>query len=212
MTTMSSTHSSSRPLRLWPGVALAIVTVLARYVLAPIAPADAALFAIPLGAWAIGAGVLGAMAIVLWWLFFSRAPWTERLGVMLLIAVAMFATSQLAHPSIRGGYQGMMLMVYGAPVIALALVAGAATGGLFARGSRAVMAASILLAAAAFMLIRTDGVFGGGADLHWRWTPTAEERLLAQAKDEPSRLHRPRLPLQSRHPRPPAPPLRWTHP
>ena len=107
----------------------------------------AALFAIPLGAWAIGAGVLGAMAIVLWWLFFSRAPWTERLGVMLLIAVAMFATSQLAHPSIRGGYQGMMLMVYGAPVIALALVAGAATGGLFARGSRrAVMAASILVA------------------------------------------------------------------
>ena len=151
MTTMSSTHSSARPLRLWPSVVLAIVTVMARYVLAPIVPADAALFAIPLGAWAVGAGVLGAMAIVLWWLFFSRAPWSERLGVMLLIAVAMFATSQLAHPSIRGGYQGMMLMVYGAPVVALALVAGAATGALFARGSRrTVMAASILVAAAAF--------------------------------------------------------------
>ncbi len=165
---------------------IAILTVLARYVVAPIAPDDTSLAAIPLGALAVGAGMLGAIAIVLWWLFFSRAPWSERLGVVLLIAVAVFGTLQLAHPSIRGGYRGMMLMVYGAPVIALALVAGAVAGAKLARGSRrAIIAASILAACGAFTVIRTDGVFGGGADLHWRWTPTAEDRLLAQAKNGP---------------------------
>ena len=184
---MHSNHlTAPRSLRLWPGVLLAILTVLLRYAVGPLAPDDASLFAIPLGAIAVGAGMLGAIAIIVWWLFFSRAPWSERLGVLLLIAVAMFATAQLAHQSIRGGYRGMMLAGYGGPVIALALVAGAVIGARLARGSRrAVIAASILLACGAFTLIRTNGVFGGGADLHWRWTPTAEDRLLAAAKDDP---------------------------
>src|SRR5205085_2180865 len=36
-------------------------------------------------------------------------------------------------------------------------------------------------------LLRTGGITGDGAsDLHWRWAPTPEERLLAQAGDEPA--------------------------
>ena len=52
------------------------------------------------------------------------------------------------------------------------------------------MIASIVLACGAFMLVRTGGILGGSlwSDLHWRWTPTAEERLLAQASDEPGLL------------------------
>ncbi|HEX5071504.1 MAG TPA: PQQ-binding-like beta-propeller repeat protein, partial [Vicinamibacterales bacterium] len=36
-------------------------------------------------------------------------------------------------------------------------------------------------------LVRTAGMIGGGGmELHWRWTPTPEERLLAQGNDDPA--------------------------
>ena len=48
------------------------------------------------------------------------------------------------------------------------------------------MVATILLACGVWTLVRTDGITGdGGSELAWRWTPTPEERLLAQAGDEP---------------------------
>jgi len=39
-----------------------------------------------------------------------------------------------------------------------------------------------------FLIIRTAGVIGAGAELHWRWTPTPEDRLLAEANDAPPPL------------------------
>ena len=74
---MTSASMPQRSLRLWPGIALALITIFLRYVLAPLVPDDVALFGVPLGALAVGAGIFGALAIVLWWLFFSRAPWID---------------------------------------------------------------------------------------------------------------------------------------
>ena len=37
-------------------------------------------------------------------------------------------------------------------------------------------------------MIRTDGVSSLVSQYHWRWTPTAEEILLAQAQEEPKPL------------------------
>jgi outer membrane protein assembly factor BamB len=34
--------------------------------------------------------------------------------------------------------------------------------------------------------VRTNGILGGAPELAWRWASTAEERLLAQARDEPA--------------------------
>jgi hypothetical protein len=49
------------------------------------------------------------------------------------------------------------------------------------------MVATILLACGVFTLLRTGGMTGDGdSDFHWRWTQTPEERLLAQADDEPA--------------------------
>jgi outer membrane protein assembly factor BamB len=51
---------------------------------------------------------------------------------------------------------------------------------------RVVTAVAILLVCAAWTLLRTDGITGqGSSQLAWRWTPTAEERLLARADPEP---------------------------
>lgn len=184
-TPQTDPSTSPKPLRLWPGVAAAVLLCLVRFVI-PITLPDANLFGL------IGAFV-SALAITVWWLFFSRAPWSERLGALVLMAAALFATSRLVHVSIRTGGMGMLFYVYAIPVLCLALVAGAAAGHRFSAGPRrAAIVAAILLACGLFTLLRTDGVTGGsGSQFAWRWTKTAEERLLAQTNDEPAELSSP---------------------
>ncbi len=174
--------TSRKPLRLWPGVVAAVLLVLVRLGLPIVAP-ESTIFGV-LGA------LLAAVVILAWWLFFSRAPWSERLGAVVLMIVALAATSRVVHESIRGGMMGNMLGVYGIPVLSLALVAGAVASRRLSSGPRrASMVAGILLACGALTLVRTGGISGeGDADLHWRWTPTPEERLLAQAGDTPGTL------------------------
>jgi hypothetical protein len=111
-------------------------------------------------------GLLGALGIGLWWLFFSRAPWTERLGAIALMIVALFATSRLVHQSIANGMMGMMLPVYAIPVLGLALVAWASAGRRLSSGPRrASMVAAILLPCGVFTLLRP-----GGWTVEERWT------------------------------------------
>ncbi len=185
--TVNNTKEMSlrKPLRLWPGVAIAIVLVLARYV-APLVAPDAEVFSIPLAMISVLGGMGCAVAIVVWWMFFSRAAWFERLAAIVLMIVAVYATGLLVHESIRGGMMGMMLVFYSVPVLSLALVVwAAATRGLSDRSRRASLVAAMLVACTPFTLIRTAGLFGAGSEFHWRWTPTPEQRLLAQADDEP---------------------------
>nr|MBA3298224.1 PQQ-binding-like beta-propeller repeat protein [Acidobacteriota bacterium] len=132
-------------------------------------------------------GVVGFLAIVGWWVFFSRAAWSDRLGAIGLMIVAVAAAALVAHRSIRGGMMGMMLPVYSIPILGIALVAwAAATRGLSDSLRRASMVATILLAGGTLTLFRTDGVTGDdGSQLAWRRTPTPEERLLAEGGDKP---------------------------
>ena len=63
-----------KPLRLWPGVVAAVLIVLLRFVV-PLFVPDAAVIGV-MGALA------GSMIILLWWVFFSRANWSERVGAI----------------------------------------------------------------------------------------------------------------------------------
>jgi outer membrane protein assembly factor BamB len=172
-----------KPLRLWPGVVLVILQWLLWFGLPVVAPEAASLAMM---------GTLGCLlAIVVWWVFFSRAPWLERLGAVVLMIGAVFATMRIPgvlHESIAGGAMGFLFIVLVAPVLGLALVAWAVASRNLPDGPRrAAMAASLLLACGVIALLRTGGISGeGDMDLHWRWTETPEERLLAQAGDEPA--------------------------
>ncbi|HET7699114.1 MAG TPA: PQQ-binding-like beta-propeller repeat protein [Vicinamibacterales bacterium] len=170
--------ASLKPLRLWPGVAAAALLLALKY-LAPRVLENGGLIA-TLGSMAAGA------AIVLWWLFFSRARWRERLGILALTIAATAAVRLVVHPSIAGGMMGLMLVAMAVQMLPVALVIGAVIGQRFAPHRRtAAISAAVLIACASFTLIRTDGLFGGASQLSWRWTPTAEDRLLAQAQDTP---------------------------
>src|SRR5436190_8278866 len=174
--------TSRKPLRLWPAVVIAVIQVLVMFG-APVVAPDA-------GAIGMLGGVVGALLVALWWLFFSRARWSERVGAIVMMVAAVFATRAVAHASMVGAGQGMMIYFLPTPYLALALVAWAvATRHLQDGVRRASLVAAILLACAPFALIRTAGIKGGaGSEFHWRWTPTPEQLLLAQASDEPKPL------------------------
>jgi hypothetical protein len=129
----------------------------------------------------------GGLAVIVWWLFFSRAPWLGRVGALVLMPVAVFATARVVHESIAGGMMGMMLPIFSIPVLCLALVIGAAAGRfLTVRLRRASLVVTILVACGFLTVVRTGGMSGDGdSDFHWRWTQTPEERLLARADAEP---------------------------
>lgn len=169
-----------KPLRLWPGVAAGLLLVLVRYVV-PLISAEAMMVAV-LG------GLAAALAVIVWWAFFSRAPRAERWGAVLLIAVALLATSQVVHASIANGMMGMMLPIFSLPLVSLALVAAVWAGRRWASRPRfAAIAAAVLLVCAGFSIVRTGGITGDAdSDFHWRWTPTPEDRLLAEAEPVPT--------------------------
>ena len=67
------TETSQRPLRLWSGVICIVLLLLSRFALKALIPGFEGLM------WAIQGSLGCAVAILLWWLFFSRAPWPSRI-------------------------------------------------------------------------------------------------------------------------------------
>jgi outer membrane protein assembly factor BamB len=173
------TIKPTRKLRLWPGVIAVIVQWLGWYAVPFLFPQ--AIFVGML----IGLGC--ALAIIVWWLFFSRAPWLERIAPFFLMVLGVIITKRIVHPSIAGGMMGMMLPIFSIPILSMSLVAWAvSTGRLSALPRRALMIVAIAIGCGVFTLVRTGGISGdANSDLHWRWTKTPEEKLLAQANDQP---------------------------
>jgi outer membrane protein assembly factor BamB len=169
-----------KPLRLWPGVALAILLGLARFVVPSVVP-DGMVYGV-LG------GFAGGILVALWWLLLSRAAWSERLGAIALMIIGLFLGRRIVHESIAGGAMGFLLYALAIPVLGLALVAWAVATRRLADGTRRVtMVATILAVCGGMALIRTGGFTASFQnDLHWRWTKTPEERLVAQSSIEPA--------------------------
>ena len=171
--------NNTKPLRLWPGVAAATILVLVGFVLPIFAPRYG-------GLGFIAAAVLG-LVILLWWVAFSRARWYERVGAIVLLVAAAFVEKYIVHPSIAGGAMGNMAYILVIPTLSVALVAWAVVSRRLAPGARiAAAAAAIALGCLPWMVLRTGGISADGrSDLHWRWSMTPEQQLLAQAGADP---------------------------
>jgi len=175
---MEPTPVVERRFRVWPAVAALILTLLGNLV--PVVAPQYSMTGLLIVA-------LCAVFIVLWWLLFSRAPWLERIVVVAVAALAIVALRAIVHPSIAGGAQGYLAYLLGFFLFAFAVAIWAVA---FARANRhtrrvALVPALLLLGCAPLLAIRTEGVKGSsGFMLHWRWTPTPEDLLLARGEEE----------------------------
>ena len=162
-----------KPLRLWPGVVAVVLQWLARFGIKAVVPGFKG-FAL-----AAQGGLIGAVAIVVWWAFLSRVAWSERLGAIALMIVTLGATWSLRHESMGPFW----LFAYAIPILCLAFVAWAVASRRLAGGPRrATMVATVVLACGVWTLVRTEGISGDHvATFAWRWTKSPEERLMAQA-------------------------------
>jgi len=174
--TTTSEPTSHKPLRLWPGVVAVLLLWLARFGLKAVIPGFAG-FRL-----AMLFGFGGVFAVLMWWVFFSRARWSDRMGGILLMAVALAGTWQLRHESMGP----VWLLGYALPVVCLALVAGATAARRLDGGRRrATMAATILIACGAWTLVRSDGITGDHVlQFRWRWAKSSEDRIKAEARSK----------------------------
>jgi len=179
----SENKSPQKPLRLRAGVIIALVTILVRFIIPALIP----------GAAAVGVlgGMVGGLAILVWWAFFSRAPRLERWGAVALIIATMVATSQIIHESISTAMQGMMFPAYALPILCTVFVLWAVTTRHLADNLRwALMLITIALTSGAWTLVRSEGITGHAtAEFVWRWSETHEEKLLANTSHESTKSY-----------------------
>ncbi len=108
--------SQKKFFRLWPSAVIALLV--ASYVVPLLLP-QAFLFGL-LG------GLLGVAAVLVWWLFFSGAPWLERVGAVILMAIARRRDEALPSCVHRDGGHGKPVLHFrdSAPGLAFAGVGG----------------------------------------------------------------------------------------
>src|ERR1041385_6367523 len=154
---MTDTHietpKPARPLRLWPGIAAAVLLCVCQFIV-PAIITDSIIIAL------VG-GLAAALIIDIWWLFFSRAAWVDRLAAIALMPIIAIAISRLVHQSIAGAGMGNMFYIFAIPAMSLALVIGVVVSKyLPSKFHSSTILASVVLGCSMFLLVRTGGVSG----------------------------------------------------
>jgi outer membrane protein assembly factor BamB len=170
-------------LRVWPG--LVIVVLMWAAIMGPGLIPGLEGSRIQVDAMLYGA-MLGGVAVGLWWLLASRAPWTDRLLILLFFATSGTAALQLSHSSFKYMFYGPI--VRGMPIVTATLVAWLwLTGALPWPIRRLGAVVAMLLAWGYCCLLRFDGVYGDfQAQISWRWQQTEEERNAAELEQAKS--------------------------
>ena len=162
-------HQEGKSLRLWPGVGIVGVMLAGRFGLK---------WAIP-GFDGFSMGMLSTIGCVgiflIWWLFFSRARWSERFGFFAFMIAIMAATFFLNHESMGP----LWIIGYGIPLLCVVFIVSAvALRNLPNSRRRLGIGAAILLSSTVWTMVRTEGIDGDHvSDFSWRWSETVEHSL-----------------------------------
>jgi outer membrane protein assembly factor BamB len=169
--------ASPRPLRIWPALVLLAVMGIAKAGPLVVEEMSFVIFMI-----AINTPLLVGLGILIWWMFFSRAPGRERWAGPLAVVLVGIASYLLLDQSLSGMGFFFFVLPTGVLGVTLALL-------LFSRAASSLrLVAAFLGAVIGFMgwdLARNDGIWGDfQTSLHWRWTPTSEELYLADLEKQ----------------------------
>src|SRR5688572_13261477 len=152
-----------RPLRVWPGLVLAVLMVLARFVPAYLEGGLSTYWMI-----AVFGPLLCCVLMLIWWLAVSRATWKERVFGFLGLIGGLVVTVALVHPTMRGPGTTYLTAPMGF------LLFGLSAAWLAKRPPVTRTGLSVLLAFVGFgfsMLLRNEGMTGEYAmDTYGRWT------------------------------------------
>ena len=170
--TNTTEFNQQKPLRILPGIIIVIVQWMVRFVLPVFIPEAVAI--------ALFGGIICGLAIVIWWVFFSRAHLFDRWTAIVLKIVAFLATAQVIDKSISTSMMGLMYPVYSITVICLAFVIWAvATRNFPVVARRVTMIATIVLSAGFWVFMRSTGMDGQAHHYFaFRWAKTSEARLI----------------------------------
>jgi outer membrane protein assembly factor BamB len=169
-------------LRIWPAVILLLLMLGAKVAQALLLTESAP--SLPLFMTFVFGPVVCCGVIALWWLFFSRAPWSDRIlglvGALVLGVVGFFLSDRSMH--------GMPFMVYAVPDAVMALTVALLVLSLWSprAGTVAALVAGAL-ALGYWDSLRYDGMWGNfKSTMHWRWEKTAEDAFLAGLNPKPA--------------------------
>lgn len=167
-----------RPLRVWPAIMLLLGMVFFRALPGLLQNGPAMIWMSS----AFGPALCG-IGVLLWWVTASRAGGREKLAGFFGVILALVLTGFVVHPSLRGPLLVVLTIPMG--------TAGFALGAMIARAwpttRRTWLALAMAVVAFCFsILLKTEGMWGNfDPQLSWRWTPTAEDALLAQREQAP---------------------------
>ena len=166
-----------QPLRIWPPLVLLALLFLLRSLPTVVNDPPDWLWMV-----AVFGPLLCCLLILIWWLAGSRAMGREKLIGLGGILLAVALTIAFIHPTMKG--PGMMTLTFPLGFVGFAVAAVLLARKLNRKrviGIAAVTCVSFLFS----LLIRNEGMWGNGAqDFRWRWTPTAEEKMLAAKEKE----------------------------
>ncbi|MBI9069651.1 MAG: PQQ-binding-like beta-propeller repeat protein [Salinivirgaceae bacterium] len=129
-------------------------------------------------------GLAFGIFIIIWWLFFSRAPKLERFVAVGLMVIFLMIIPEFTHASIKTGLSGLMYYVYAVPVMTISFVLWALAFRKIKGNMRLIsMTVTILIATGIWTLFKSDGITGNAsAQLKWRWAQSNEQLLLAETE------------------------------